>query len=122
MLNVGSGDSVDGPSDGLRDGRHGIAELHLQKLAGRALEAGITLTWDVSIAELVGNVDNRSGARGILRAIEERVGEPLGLRIVEGLEPAAALHATVVDDEVVLTDAVPERQSRAGEAIPDTVN
>ena len=81
-----------------------VVELHLGRLAGRALEANVVLTWDDSVVEacIAQNQDPQYGARPAIRAIDTLVGEPLGGLLLAG-DPQGrrTLHATMQDDEVV---------------------
>jgi len=85
--------------DALRD----VVSLHLSRLAERALESNVVLTWDDSVVSACAepNQDPQYGARPAIRAIDTLVGEPLGrLLLSSGPEGRRALHATMDDGEV----------------------
>lgn len=88
--------------EALRD----VVSLHLTRLADRALESRTVLTWDASVVTACAdpNRDPQYGARPALRAIDNLVGEPLGqILLSQRPEERRALHATMVDGEVVFS-------------------
>lgn len=90
--------------ESLRD----IVELNLHKLAGRAADNGVVLTWDPEVAALCAKHQSQAsyGARPALRAIDELIAEPLGRRILSS-SGRTALHAVVRDDAVAFEELAP---------------
>ena len=79
-----------------------VAAAQLGLLRERAAEAGITLSWDNSVVEHIvrSRPDGVTGARPILRAVDEVVGEPLGKELLGEHHGVKVFHARIVDGEV----------------------
>ena len=64
--------------------RSGIVEKYLRQLQKRLNNMGIKLTWQPSLAEtLVGITKGDGGARQLRRTVQERLEEPLSLRLLQ---------------------------------------
>ena len=82
----------------------GIVSHHLDKLAQRAAESGLTFTWDNAVVEHIAmhNEDRMMGARPALRAIEREIAEDLGVMLLR--QEVRAVHASMVDGCIRLTE------------------
>lgn len=90
-----------------------VATHHLERLAERALEQGITLTWDASVPSFVArqDPDPSGGARATLRALEALVAVPLADAMIGGA--GRALKATMRDGRIQLeAEGRPQRLGR----------
>jgi ATP-dependent Clp protease ATP-binding subunit ClpC len=97
-----------------------IVELHLGRLAERALESGVRLQWEAGVAQIcvARSREPGMGARPALRVIDELVAGPLGRMMLElgdgrrGLDGHWDVRAVVRDGQVVLEDApAPDAQT-----------
>lgn len=95
--------------------REAIARLQLVGLAKRAADKDLTLTWTDAVLTLCANhdADPAYGARPVVRAVEELVAEPLGIRM---LTEGRTMHLKAdVREGVVVLDSPdpPEQRSNA---------
>ena len=89
-----------------------IVRLALGRLATRAAETLITLTWDDEVVRLCAETgyDPRFGARPALRAIDDLVAEPLGHLILQQDQVRGrSLRATIVDGAVQFEEDVTQQ-------------
>ncbi len=90
------------------DAMKAVVTLNLGRLAERAAEEGIMLTWTDDVVELCANhrPDPKFGARTALRAIDDLVAEPLGHVLLSRDEDATAtaVRAVVQDEKVVFQE------------------
>jgi ATP-dependent Clp protease ATP-binding subunit ClpB len=90
----------------------GIVTLQLEQLKERAQGAGIPLTWAPEIVPHLAswNADEEWGARSVIRAVDELIGEPLSARIItRGPKPTQGLVVALKDGGVVFENPTPAR-------------
>lgn len=83
----------------------GIADIMLQELRQSLENRGLSLTWDTSVREYLVNkaYSVTYGARNLRRTIQRDLEDPISERIIDSFEaPISAIHASVVDDGIVV--------------------
>jgi ATP-dependent Clp protease ATP-binding subunit ClpC len=91
-----------------------IARLQLDRLADRAAEGGLRLTFTDDVVAAVIRPEAGLGARPTLRAIEERVAEPLARRMLSfAAGPERRLHARIEGEAVVFDEVLPSPASNS---------
>jgi ATP-dependent Clp protease ATP-binding subunit ClpC len=98
-----------------------IVRLNLGRLAERAAAEGAELSWDDEVIALCARyeADPQFGARPALRAIDELVAEPLGLKLLQmERTPGRRFHAIVRDGQVTFDEPpVPKAEHKADKKV-----
>jgi ATP-dependent Clp protease ATP-binding subunit ClpC len=82
-----------------------IARLHLERLAERAADSGVRMTWAPEVVDHVLRPEAGLGARPTLRAIDERVAEPMARRVLALADGVHRhVHARIEDGELVFDE------------------
>jgi ATP-dependent Clp protease ATP-binding subunit ClpC len=90
-----------------------IAKLHLQRLADRAAETGARFTFAPEVVRWVLRPEAGLGARPTLRAIDERVAEPLARLVLGRGDRDVGVHVRVVDGALVFDELVASSASNS---------
>jgi ATP-dependent Clp protease ATP-binding subunit ClpA len=85
-----------------------IVEIHLKLLKERAVTDNVVLSWDSAVVKLCAQrpQDDSGGARGVIRAVETLVAEPLGSSIMMHASKRKSSFRAVVKDEKIVIDQI----------------
>lgn len=98
-----------------------IAEIHLRQLKERAAAEGVTLSWEENVAETCANQQKgkNTGARGVIRAVESLVAEPLGNAMINAeSKQKSAFRAVVKEGQISIEQMNTVPQAGQGKAKP----
>ena len=104
-----------------------VVELHLEKLRIRATELRVDLSWEPAVVDacIAGRIDPTLGARPALRAIDERVGTPLGRWLLENDDPSCSwreVNIVVRSGEIALEAGTGRPAQVRGEGTASTLS